>query len=222
MGAISTEQASPRTPDRRVRRSRRAMQEALVSLVLERGFAAVTVETIIQRADVSRATFYAHFSDIDQLLRSVVTDLIQSLVKRSAETAPTGPNAVAKGAAISLLCQHADEHRDLYRVILSGSGNGQGRAAYTNALTEGITRVFTSLVASNNAVPRIPIDVVARSWAGSFTSLLDWWLVDSPERSVAEMADVGIALLVNGFAWSIGVEGGIDLDPRIVEHLEKH
>ena len=153
----SIEQVSPRTPDRRVRRSRRAIQEAFIPLVLEKGFGAVTVEAIIQRADVSRATFYAHFSDIDQLLRSAVTDLIQDLVTRSADAAPTGAHAVARGGDIASLSAR-DEHRDLYRVVLSGAGNGQGRAAYTNALSEGITRVFTPLAASNSAIPRVPIE----------------------------------------------------------------
>lgn len=211
---------APRVEDRRVRRSRRAIQEALVLLALEEGYGALTVEGLIQRADVSRATFYAHFSDMDQLLRSMVTDLIADLIAAAATSAPTGENAVANGAGISILCRHADQHRDLYRVVLSGAGNGQGRAAYTDALTAGVMRVFTPLVAANHGIPRMPLDAAARSWAGSFASLLDWWLFEHPEHSAEEVTSIGVALLIAGFMWAIGAEHGIELDPAIVADLE--
>ena len=45
---------------RRVARTRAAIEDAFVQLVLERGFDRVTVEDIAGRADLARATFYAH------------------------------------------------------------------------------------------------------------------------------------------------------------------
>ncbi|WP_240999879.1 helix-turn-helix domain-containing protein, partial [Streptomyces sp. Tu 4128] len=62
--------------DRRTRRSRRALGAALVELVLERGFTALTVEDITERADVARATFYAHFRDKEDLFARVTADLL--------------------------------------------------------------------------------------------------------------------------------------------------
>src|SRR6476660_8751547 len=62
-------------PDRRVARSRRALKEALTDLILEEGFEAVTVQDVIDRADVGRSTFYAHFLDKDDLLMAILADL---------------------------------------------------------------------------------------------------------------------------------------------------
>ena len=62
-------------PDRRVGKTRKALKEALTDLILEKGYEAVTVQDVIDRADVGRSTFYAHFVDKDDLLMAILADL---------------------------------------------------------------------------------------------------------------------------------------------------
>jgi AcrR family transcriptional regulator len=62
--AIGRDETRPR-PDRRVSKTRKALKEALTDLILEKGYEAVTVQDVIDRADVGRSTFYAHFIDKD-------------------------------------------------------------------------------------------------------------------------------------------------------------
>ncbi len=54
--------------DRRVQRTKALLADALMSLVIEKGYEAVTVQDIIDRANVGRSTFYAHFENKEQLL----------------------------------------------------------------------------------------------------------------------------------------------------------
>ncbi len=54
--------------DRRIGKTRRALTEALTDLILETGYERLTIQEIIDRADISRSTFYAHFTDKDHLL----------------------------------------------------------------------------------------------------------------------------------------------------------
>jgi AcrR family transcriptional regulator len=56
--------------DRRVQRTRQLLQTALSELILEKGYEKVTVQDVIDRANVGRSTFYAHFESLDQLLLS--------------------------------------------------------------------------------------------------------------------------------------------------------
>ena len=56
--------------DRRIARTRRALRESLSSLVMERGWSAVSVQEICERADIGRSTFYLHYADKDELLLS--------------------------------------------------------------------------------------------------------------------------------------------------------
>ena len=55
--------AKAKKMDRRVQRTRQLLQDALIAMVIEKGYDATTVQDIIDRANVGRATFYAHFPD---------------------------------------------------------------------------------------------------------------------------------------------------------------
>src|SRR5690242_4167136 len=56
--------------DRRIQRTRQLLLDALLSLILEKDFDSITVQDVIDRANVGRSTFYAHFQDKDELLLS--------------------------------------------------------------------------------------------------------------------------------------------------------
>ncbi|WP_412537769.1 helix-turn-helix domain-containing protein [Longispora sp. K20-0274] len=75
--------------DRRVRRTRLALRHALVELMVDKGYDAVTVQDIIDRADVGRSTFYAHFTDKEHLFRSGIQDL-QAELRKACAGAPAG------------------------------------------------------------------------------------------------------------------------------------
>ena len=57
-------------PDRRVQRTRRLLHKALMTEVLDKKYESITVQEILDRADVGRSTFYTHFHDKDELLVS--------------------------------------------------------------------------------------------------------------------------------------------------------
>jgi AcrR family transcriptional regulator len=62
-------------PDRRVRKTRKLLQDALMELVAEKGYESVSIREILDRANVGRSTFYAHFQDKEQLLHSILDRL---------------------------------------------------------------------------------------------------------------------------------------------------
>src|SRR5436189_198695 len=72
----------PKKLDRRVQRTRQLLQDALLAMVIEKGYDATTVQDIIDRANVGRATFYAHFPDKQTLLTSRLEDLRVLLTER--------------------------------------------------------------------------------------------------------------------------------------------
>jgi AcrR family transcriptional regulator len=69
---------------RRVARTKAAIEDAFVQLVLERGYGQVTVEDITDRADLARATFYAHYPNKEAVQFSVFNRLTADLVQRLA------------------------------------------------------------------------------------------------------------------------------------------
>ncbi len=121
--------------DRRVRRTRRLLRDALVSLVLERGgYAGITVEDITDRADLGRATFYSHYTDKDDLLGQVVSDLADDLQERLGPLIPASSIGFT-GKPVLEMFRHAAEERDVYRVILRGEG-GMARRCESSSKTQ--------------------------------------------------------------------------------------
>src|ERR1044071_6290760 len=68
--------------DRRAGRTERSLREALIALILEKRYDAITVQNIIDRADVGRSTFYAHYRDKEDLLLSDWEGLLDRFVQR--------------------------------------------------------------------------------------------------------------------------------------------
>ena len=107
-------------PDRRVNRTRRLLREALLALVMEEGYDAVTIEEITDRADLGRTTFYLHYRDKEDLLLESIETIADDLriqvdeYIHQTETETNSPNAVL------LIFQHAADHASLYRIILRG------------------------------------------------------------------------------------------------------
>src|SRR5215207_4763884 len=54
--------------DRRVKRTREVLQKALIELMSERGYDTITIQDIVDRANIGRTTFYLHYSSKDELL----------------------------------------------------------------------------------------------------------------------------------------------------------
>src|SRR5207247_11310009 len=95
--------AKAKKTDRRVRRTRQLLQDALIAMVIEKGYDATTVQDIIDRANVGRATFYAHFADKQTLLTSRLEDLRGVLTERRRHA--SGP----LGFSLAML-EHARRH----------------------------------------------------------------------------------------------------------------
>lgn len=54
--------------DRRVQKTKKLLSDALISLILEKGYDDVSIQDIIDRANIGRSTFYAHYENKEQLL----------------------------------------------------------------------------------------------------------------------------------------------------------
>lgn len=70
-----------RTPNRNAQRSIRLIEEAFVGLLMEEPYEKVTVTQITERADLNRGTFYAHFKDVDDLVRAISDDLADQIME---------------------------------------------------------------------------------------------------------------------------------------------
>jgi AcrR family transcriptional regulator len=109
-------------PDLRVRRTRKLLHAALIELTIEKGFAAVTVQDLAERAMVNRSTFYRHYVDKYDLLRQYLEDLYR-LVDSDAAGHATIQAGGGPPAGLVTLLRHMQANAAFYRVMLGPNGD---------------------------------------------------------------------------------------------------
>jgi AcrR family transcriptional regulator len=155
--------------DRRVRRTRRALHEALIELVLEKNYERISVQEILDRADVVRSTFYAHYQDKDGLLFSSFEEMLGQLRDAVATLSPADTARPAE-----LLYQHAYQHRRVYRALCGRQGGNLVRQHLHRMVTEVLREHLAEPLAA--AGSNLPVDLVATHYTTTTLGLLGWWV----------------------------------------------
>lgn len=115
--------------DRRVRRTRDNLHRALIELMIERGYDRVTVSDIIDRADVGRSTFYAHYRDKDELLLLSCTEFLRREI--TATTTPGSPLA-----PLRVMFHLAGRYPEVYRPLIGPKATTTVLHSYRRAVAE--------------------------------------------------------------------------------------
>jgi AcrR family transcriptional regulator len=185
---------------RRVARTKAAIEDAFVQLVLERGYDKVAVEDITDRADLARATFYAHYPNKEAVQFSVFSRLTQDLVQRLA--AQGGPPNVVHRDVIQAAYTQAAEMPDLYRACLA---DPRTRQAHLSTLTRYAEQNFRDRLTTLGNQPRVPVPVMARAFVGAHVAILEAWLAGELDGDADKLASMALDLLIYGTAWAHGV-----------------
>jgi AcrR family transcriptional regulator len=173
--------------DRRVRRTQQLLRAALFALIQEKGFERLSVQDIIDRANVGRATFYAHFDNKEDLLLSGFDALRDSLRERQREALSNRTTVDEQAFAFSHdMLAHVNEHRHLFKAM---AGKRSGAAVQTVLRKLVIDLVRDDLKAMIEGIEshRAVTDAVVEFIAGGLFGLLVWWLGSKDRLSVEEM-----------------------------------
>lgn len=168
--------------DRRSQRTRRLLTAALVELMFEKRFDAISVQDILDRADIGRSTFYGHFSSKEALLYSSLGDMLHGLELHMAEGGEAQGAGDPQGGTIVLLpslglFRHVKQHQRLYRALFSSSS--------LEPMTQNLQQQLAQIVARNlngyspvpaGRSPSVPLSILADFVAGAFLTLMRGWL----------------------------------------------
>ena len=182
-----------RKMDRRILRTRDTLGDALVALMQEKNFDEITVQDVLDRAGVGRSTFYVHYRDKQDLFLSDVEDFFDhfsSALKR----AGAKPDRLLP---VEELFTHIREVREFYSaVVQSGKMNdvqALGRGCFARSIDE-------RLQAAGIEMDRVQRSAQAHALAGSFFSLLEWWIDKGMKADPADMDEMFHRLAWKGLA----------------------
>ncbi|MBL7497157.1 TetR/AcrR family transcriptional regulator [Frankia sp. CNm7] len=170
---------APQPLDRRIRRTRSALERALLDLIAERDLVQISVSDVTKRADVNRTTFYEHYTDVHDLAASACTAMFDELIATSPVIAPSRAPArqLREREALVRVLTHIRDRARLYRALLGEDGSArvinhlQQRLAIS--LHVNLTRPGAGTHADDPA--EIPYDPTAALLAGALLGLvLDW------------------------------------------------
>ena len=178
--------------DRRVKRTRKALTQAFVDLILEQGYESVTIKAITERADVAYMTFFRHYREKDDLLKALFEELMHNLQERNQELM----NQESDLPTASVIFQHVEHNEALYRVLLN-----------THHLREQI-HVELVRIAKETCQPfnidnsLIPFEILCDHLASSQLNLLRWWLKNDKKYSIERMSQI-YDKLIDQASWTV-------------------
>jgi AcrR family transcriptional regulator len=168
----------------RVQHSKRRLQNALTSLIAEKRFDKITVQDILDRANVGRTTFYAHFQSKEDLFLSGHDPMISAIV--CSFFSEDGTLQTEPAPELISALEVSQQSRDVNFNLTWGSDTGE----IQRLLKE---RLATQLVAHLDKLFRaeessIPFVVLGQHVAASMVALLNWWMAERTPYSAEEMA----------------------------------
>lgn len=184
-----TEQA-----DLRIRRTHKFLQEAIIELIVEKGFDAITVGDIAERAMINRATFYRHYQDKYDLVTKIFEETVNQLVenmkpfnKENLQNKFAGPPEIWVR-----LFEHVAEHARLYRAMLGKNGSpwfaDRMREYILELFLEGERQREQREGPSQPIYPGIPQDLAALQLAHVLIGTIVWWLESEKSSTPRQIA----------------------------------
>ena len=185
--------------DRRVVRSRDRLGDAMIELIQEKPFGEITVQEVLDRAGVSRTTFYAHYRDMDDLFMSDVDEFLEG----AAAMLTRGGDTSDRVAPVEEFFAHVAEGRKLYDALVADGRIGDFLELARGHFARGIER---RLAGSERArgMEEAARAALSHALAGAMLSLLSWWVDRGMTAPPAEMDD-----LFHRMVWSgVGAADG--------------
>jgi len=178
-----------KTKDRRVERTRQALEAALLSLLKEKEFGAISVQEIIDRANVGRATFYSHYDKKEDVLESGFDGLLNTLRERQREGRSRGGSLDEQLFAFSHhLLAHANEHRGIFQAMVGKRGGALIQHLLRRLLVK-VVREDVKALGSMRRTKALPDEAIVEFVAGGLFGLMMWWMSGKMKLSVDEVDD---------------------------------
>ncbi len=170
--------------DRRQQKTRAAIFSSFSTLLSEKSYSKITVQEIIDRANVGRTTFYAHFETKDDLLKELCQELFSHIIDSAMDCTHTHGLYSDKNAPESVFChllQHLQENDNNILGLLSCESSEIFLRYFKDNLDDLIRSQFVNQ--NRNTNTNIPADFLINHISGSFVEMVLWWLKGSMKQT---------------------------------------
>lgn len=183
--------------DRRQQKTRKAILTAFENLLTKKNYNKITVQEIIDDADVGRTTFYAHFETKDALLEEMCTELFAHVFSDHPEIETTHDFSLSEGDFKTIICHMlyhiSDNGKNIYR-LLTGESSDIFLHYFNLYLNQLISNyVFSQMNPHNNMIPR---DFLQNHVSGSFVNMVQWWINGGMKETPEQLTEYFLSVTV--------------------------
>ncbi len=174
--------------DRRQQKTRAAVFAAFSTLLERKSYSKITVQEIIDTANIGRSTFYAHFETKDDLLKALCEELFGHIINSAMDGTHTHGLYSDGNAPQSIFCHlllHLQENDHNILGLLSGESSEIFLRYFNDSLKKLVQMQFVNQNRKNNT--DIPQDFLVNHISGSFVEMVFWWLKDGKKYKPEEL-----------------------------------
>ncbi len=184
---------SPEKVDPRVRRTRRLLRDALVSLILEKDYASISIKEITERAEVAYITFFRHFESLDQLLMEILEEGLGELMGHIELLAKQSEPATLEVEG-RLIFEYIEQKADLFRILIKSQSVTRVRKKVVRSIAAIFQKSCLPLATCGNPLTAA---ITSNHIATSLLALIEWWLDNHMKPAPAQMGKVYKSLIID-------------------------
>jgi len=171
--------------DRRQQKTRDAIFKAFSTILETKRYSNITVQEIIDEANIGRSTFYAHFETKDELLKTMCTDIFShvfsdELMSEKTHDFSYGSNDL-ESKLTHILHHLKDSEKNIVGILSCESGE-----LFMGYFKGYLTEMFSKYL--NEVKTNAPADFVLNHLVGSFSETVKWWIDNSMKYTPEETA----------------------------------
>ena len=182
--------------DRRQQKTRRAIFEAFEHLLTQKNYNKITVQDIIDAADVGRTTFYAHFETKDALLYELCTNLFDHVFSDHHDPESIHDFSFSEGDSrtiVSHMLYHLQENGKNISRLLTGESSEIFLMYFKQYLNKMVLTYLLDEINHKNS--KVPEEFLKNHISGSFVNMVQWWVRGGMKESPQNLADYFLAVI---------------------------
>lgn len=186
------ENVQEKNMDRRQRKTREAIYDAFHQLLESKNYSSITVQEIIDKADIGRSTFYSHFETKDELLKSICTNIFEHVFSDELPKEKShdfSSSSILHEERIEHILFHIQDIQNEVRGLLSGNSGELFMEYFKSYLIE----VFENHPKMTlNGVPK---EYVIDYYVCSFANTVKWWVCGNSKYTSEEIAEFYLSVI---------------------------
>ena len=182
------------TQDRRIKRTKMLLQNALVDLMLEKAVGKISVKELTQKADVNRSTFYLHYLDIYDMLEQMENEFVETIQGFFHDFFTPLPTSMPLTLFVNI-SEWLEQDKEYYVKLLRGSASGYiFEELESRSRDEFLTLLYLIFLDEESLDLRTRVNFTVSGTVG----VLRMWVMEGGNISLVELSETIDDILNNG------------------------